>query len=82
MFASLGLVALGLVIAVISGFGATGSIVGGVVAGIGVVPAAWGMWAGIQHKTQGAMAGPTLMIVGSLGTAAALIIVGIIAWIR
>jgi hypothetical protein len=45
--AAFGLVAFGLVIAAVQGL-THGSIAGGVIAGLGAVPACYGMWKGIR----------------------------------
>src|SRR5690349_9342151 len=50
LLASLALVALGVVIAAVGGI-TKGSLLGGAVSALGVVPAAWGAWAGMQKET-------------------------------
>jgi hypothetical protein len=78
---SLGLVILGLILGAIGGF-ASGSILGGIIAGAGVIPAAWGAWAGMQGETQAGLAGAISMVLLSLGAGGLLIVLGIIDWIR
>lgn len=76
---SLLLVAAGVIIAAIGGL-TKGSIVGGLVAGAGVVPACWAAWAGMQKQTQGSLATALLMVFVSLGVAALLIIMRVVHW--
>ena len=76
------LLIIGVVIAAITGFSAGGSIAGGVIAGLGIAPSAWGMWAGIQHKTQAGMVMPVLMFLACVAAGGILIVVGIIDWLR
>jgi len=54
-FVSLGLIFTALVISAIGGF-SEGSVLGAIVAGVAIVPAAIGMWQGMQEKTQGSLA--------------------------
>ena len=51
VFATLGLAIAGLLIAVLMGMG-KGALVGGVIAGLGIIPACYGMWVGMQQETQ------------------------------
>lgn len=81
IFVSLALVALGLVIAAIGGISG-GSIAGGILAACGIIPAAWGAWAGMQQETQGGLAGALGMVFLSLGVGGILIILAIIDLIR
>ncbi|MCX5747813.1 MAG: hypothetical protein NT062_35565 [Proteobacteria bacterium] len=74
-------VALGLAIAAVQGF-TVGSIAGGVVAGLGAVPACFGMWKGIQQETQGTLAMSVMAVLVSLGVAALLIILRVVHWVR
>ncbi len=75
------LLVIGVIIAAVTGFSAGGAIAGGLIAGFGIAPAAWGMWAGIQHKTQAGMLMPILMFCLCVGAGGILIIVGIISWL-
>jgi hypothetical protein len=81
-FVAFGLVALGLVIAVIGSGGLfTGSVGGGIVAACGAIPACFGMWKGIQQETQGTLAISVLAVLASLGVGAVLIILRIVHWV-
>lgn len=75
-------VALGIVIAAIGGGGLFhGSILGGVLALAGAIPACLGMWKGIQQETQGTLAMSVLAVLVSLGVAALLIILRVVHWV-
>jgi hypothetical protein len=79
--AAFGLVALGLVIAAVQGL-THGSIAGGVIAGLGTVPACYGMWKGIQQETQGTLAISVIAVLISIAVGGVLIILRVIDWIR
>ncbi len=79
--AAFGLVAFGLVIAAVQGF-THGSIAGGVIAGLGTVPACYGMWKGIQQETQGTLAVSVIAVLISIAVGGVLIILRVIDWIR
>jgi hypothetical protein len=79
--AAFGLVVLGLVIAAIQGF-THGSIVGGLVAGLGAIPACFGMWKGIQQETQGTLAVSVGAVLVSLGVGGILILLRFVDWLR
>ena len=79
--AGLGLVVLGLVIAALSGF-THGSIVGGLVAAAGAVPACYGMWKGIQQETQGTLAVSVGTCLLALAVGALLIVLRFVDWLR
>jgi len=72
---------VGLVIAAMSGLG-SGSIAGGVIAGLGVIPACWGAWVGMQQETQGSLALSLLLAFASLGVGALLIVLRFVDWLR
>lgn len=78
--AAIGLVVLGLVIAAIQGI-SHGSIVGGIIAALGAVPACYGMWKGIQQETQGTLAISVGAVLLSLAVGAVLIILRVIHWV-
>ncbi len=60
---------IGLLIGLIGGF-KSGSIFGAVVAGFGIIPACWGMWAGIQNKeSQAGMLYSVLLFLAAVGLA-------------
>ncbi len=71
------MVAVGLVLGLIGGI-TSGSIPGGVIAGLGVIPAAYAAWTGMQQETQTGLAGAILMVTVSLGVGGLLIVLGII----
>ncbi len=76
-----GLVVLGIAIAAVQGF-TRGSILGGVIAASGAIPACYGMWKGIQQETQTTLAASVGAILLSLGVGGILIVLGIISLIR
>ena len=78
---SAGFLVVGLIIAAIGGF-TSGSIAGGIIAGLGVIPALWGIVNGLQHKTQTAVLAPFLLLVVDLGVAALLIVLRFVDWLR
>lgn len=80
-FIALALVAVGIALAAVQGF-VNGSIAGGIVAGMGAIPACYGMWKGIQQETQGTLALSVGAVLLSLGVGAILIVMRIIYWIR
>jgi hypothetical protein len=79
--AAVGMVVLGLVIAALSGI-TGGSIVGGLIAGLGAVPACYGMWKGIQQETQGTLAISVGAVLLSLAVGAILILLRFVDWLR
>lgn len=81
LVASLFLVILGLLIAAISGF-SSGSLAGGLVAGLGIIPACWCMWVGMQGKTQAGLLYGILALFLSLGVAGILILLKFVDWLR
>ena len=80
-FIALAFVGVGIALAAVQGF-VNGSILGGIVAGCGAIPACFGMWKGIQQETQGTLALSVGAVVLSLGVGAVLIVMRIIFWIR
>ncbi len=76
-----GFAGVGLLIALISGF-STSSIAGGVVAGLGAIPACYGMWKGIQQETQTTLGLSVFALLVDLAVAVLLIVVGGISWFR
>jgi len=81
LLVSLGLVAVGVIIAALGGI-TEGSILGGVISALGVVPAAWAAWAGMQKQTQGSLAMAILMVFASLGVGGILILLRLVDWLR
>jgi hypothetical protein len=80
VFIALAAVAIGIVIAAVQGI-THGSILGGVVAALGAIPACFGMWKGIQQETQGTLAMSVGTVLLSLGVAAVLIVLRVIHWV-
>jgi len=78
---ALGLAAFGVVIAALQGSVAHGSVLGGIVALLGSIPACVGMWKGIQQETQGTLAVSVGAVLVSLGAGAVLIVLRIIHWL-
>ncbi|MDQ3369402.1 MAG: hypothetical protein M3680_28585 [Myxococcota bacterium] len=76
-----GLVVLGIAIAAVQGF-TRGSILGGVIAASGAIPACYGMWKGIQQETQGTLAMSVSAVLVSLGVGAILILLRVVDWFR
>lgn len=81
MFVAFGLVAAGLVIAAVGGI-THGSILGGVIAAAGAIPAAVGMWKGIQQETQTTLGLSVLAVLSALGVGALLLILAIVHTVR
>lgn len=81
MLASLLFIIVGLLIGVVSGIG-SGSLAGGVIAGLGIIPACWGMWAGIQDReSQAGLMWSILMFLAALGVAGLLIVLRFFDWV-
>jgi hypothetical protein len=80
-FVALGLVALGLVIALALGI-TGGSFAGGIIAALGAIPACYGMWKGVQQQTQTTLAISVLAVLAALGVGGLLIVLRIIDLIR
>lgn len=76
-----GLVVLGLLIAAVQGL-THGSILGGLIAAGGAIPACLGMWKGIQQETQGTLAMSVTAVLVSLGVGAILILLRVVDWFR
>lgn len=71
----------GLLIAAVGGF-TEGSIAGGIIAGLGVIPALWAMFVGMQQKTQTGLALGILLFFVSIGVAGLLILLRFVDWLR
>ena len=80
VFIALAAIAVGIVIAAVQGI-THGSILGGVIAALGAIPACFGMWKGIQQETQGTLAMSVGTVLLSLGVAAVLIVLRVIHWV-
>lgn len=79
-YIALVLVLVGIAIAAVQGL-VKGSILGGVIAASGAIPACFGMWKGIQEETQGTLALSVIAVLASLGVGAILIILRVIHWV-
>ena len=77
-FVALAMIFGALVISAIGGF-SEGSLLGAAVALAAVVPAAVGMWKGIQEKTQGGLALSLGVFFLALGVAGVLVVLKVIA---
>ena len=78
---SLGLVAVGLVIGLIGGF-TNGSWAGGIIAGLGVIPAMVGLWKGVQQENQTTLGLSVVAVLISLGVGGLLIILRLVDYLR
>jgi hypothetical protein len=78
---SLALVLAGAILGAVGGL-ANGSILGGVVAACGAVPACWAAWAGLQKKTQASLGIALLLVFVSLGVGGILILLRVVDWLR
>ena len=76
-----GLVILGRMIAAVQGL-THGSILGGLIAASGAIPACFGMWKGIQQETQGTLATSVTAVLVSLGVGGILILLRVVDWFR
>ncbi len=70
-------VIVGLLIGAVGGLG-SGSFTGGVIAGIGSIPACWGIWSGMQQKTQTSLVWSILLLLASLGISALLVLLAVV----
>ncbi|HET9627597.1 MAG TPA: hypothetical protein VFP84_39845 [Kofleriaceae bacterium] len=57
-----------------------GSVLGGVIAAAGAIPACYGMWKGIQQETQGTLALSVTAVLVSLVLGGILILLGVVSW--
>jgi hypothetical protein len=76
-----GLIAAGLVLALATGI-TRGSIAGGIIAALAVIPACYGMWKGLQQETQTSLALSVLAVLAALGVGGILIVLRVVDWIR
>ncbi len=79
--AAVAMVVLGLVIAALGGF-THGSILGGIIAAAGAIPACFGMWKGIQQETQGTLAISVGAVLLALAVGGLLIILRFVDWLH
>ncbi len=75
------MVVTGIALAAMQGI-AHGSIVGGVIAAAGAIPACFGMWKGIQQETQGTLAISVGAVLASLAVGGVLIVLRVISWMH
>lgn len=75
------MVVVGIAIAAAQGF-VHGSILGGVIAALGAIPACYGMWKGIQQETQGTLALSVTAVLVTLVVGGLLIVLRVIHWLR
>lgn len=81
LFAALFLILVGLLIGAIGGF-SSGSIAGGVIALMAIIPACYGMWLGIQDKeSQATLAFSILLFLGAVGIGGILILLRFFDWL-
>ena len=72
---------IGLVIGAIGGI-THGSIFGGIIAGIGIVPACYGMFAGMQSESQTGLLLNIMAFLFAIGVAGILILLRFVDWLR
>ena len=75
------MVVVGIAIAAVQGL-VHGSILGGVIAAAGAIPACFGMWKGIQQETQGTLALSVTAVLVSLAVGAVLIVLRVVSWLH
>jgi hypothetical protein len=75
------MVVIGIAIAAMQGI-VNGSLVGGVLAALGAIPACYGMWKGIQQETQGTLAISVSAVLIALAVGGALIVLRVVFWLR
>jgi len=81
VFATFGLVIIGVILALVLG-GGKGPLIGGIVAGLGIIPACYGMWVGMQQETQTTMASSVLVFFVALLAAGGMLIWGIVELVK
>jgi hypothetical protein len=77
---ALALIAAGVIITALGGI-TSGSVLGGIVAAIGAIPACYAAWLGMQKETQGSL-GIALLLVFSLGVGGVLLLLRVVDWLR
>jgi hypothetical protein len=80
-FVAFAMVVAGILIAAVQGI-THGSIVGGVIAAAGAIPACYGMWKGIQQETQGTLALSVTAVLVALVVGALLIVLRVVSWLH
>ncbi len=76
-----GMCAVGLVLGLIGGFW-SGSYAGGIIAGLGAIPAMVGMWKGIQQETQTTLAMSVGAVLLALAVGGVLIVLRLVDLVR
>lgn len=80
-YIAFGLAVLGIVIAALQQGVLHGSILGGIIAAGGAIPACFGMWKGIQQETQGTLAMSVLAVLLALAVGGLLIVLRVVHWV-
>jgi hypothetical protein len=75
------MVVIGIAIAAAQGI-VHGSLAGGVIAALGVIPACYGMWKGIQQETQGTLAISVTAVLVTLAVGGVLIVLRVVSWLH
>jgi hypothetical protein len=78
---SLALIAAGVIVAAVGGL-TSGSVLGGVIAAVGAVPALYAAWLGMQKETQGSLGMALLLVFASLGVGGILLLLRVVDWLR
>ena len=81
LLVALGLIAAGVIVAAVGGL-TSGSVLGGIVAAFGAVPACYAAWLGMQKETQGSLGMALLLVFASLGVGAILVLLRVVDWLR
>ena len=74
------MVIFGALISIIGGFGVA-AIIGGLIAAAGAMPASYGIWTGMQQKTQVTLGLSLLMLLISLVIGVLLMLLSILGWV-
>ncbi|WP_428264360.1 hypothetical protein [Haliangium sp.] len=74
--AALACIVLGLLLGILGS-----TLTGGIIAGVAVIPACWGMWAGMQQDSQGSLVLALLLFVVSVGVTSLLIVARVLGWL-
>jgi len=77
-YVAFGLAVLGILIAALQSGVLHGSILGGIIAAGGAIPACFGMWKGIQQETQGTLAMSVAAVLVALGVGGLLIVLAVV----
>ena len=78
---ALGLIVAGVIVAAIGGL-TSGSILGAIIAALGIVPACYAAWLGMQKETQGSLGMALLLVFASLGVGGILLLLRVVDWLR